>query len=465
MLKKHIKEFNELIEDKGIKYIFISLLFFLILFFIQNYDISLWADELFSIEKAQKSFSFFDVIKYSSILDSWPPLFYILLHYYQLLFGNSEIILRAFPFIFNILSLFTIYFFTKALYSKKEAILTCIFFTFSPYILSYGIEIRGYSLFLLLFILSSYFLIFFIRTQKILHLFLFFLFSLLSSLTHYFGLLLTFFQIVYLLFENITLFNRNKIFFIIFFFVLIIYPAIHINNLYFRDEIFKHNAIFASSTINRNTFIIKELFPQMVFNITEIKIELGILYISFLFFFYKLKNKSNKFILYLMFVPLLSINLFAYFFMSFLKVRYFIFLFPLVYIIISYFIVNISKAYFYILLFVLLGLFCINIPNIKFSDDRETVSLMKNFSKDKIIVLHSQLYSINYYLNMFNIKDYPIKNLTKKDLEIEDIYKLKQKYRYVFIIYPFTTEQYNDLFEKDFKLIAITKKLYALSNL
>ena len=471
MYKKILNKFNKLTEDNFIKVIFLLLILFLILFFIYNCDISLWADEFFSIERTKKNISFFNVILNSSLLDSWPPLFYILLHCFQLLFDNSEIILRGFVFIFSISSLFILYSFTKLLYSKKEAILTCILFTFSPYILSYSIEIRGYSLFLLLSILSSQLLILFIKKEKNSYLFLFFLFSLLLSLTHYFGLILTLFQFLYLLFEKHNAFNRKNIFlFILFLVLLLIYPAIHFNNLYFKNEIFKHNAIFASTIINRNTFILKELFPQMLFNIINIKIEILFIFISILFLFYNKKNKSNQFILFFIFAPLLSVNLFAYFFMSFLHVRYFIFLFPLVYIMISHFIAAISKNYFYVILFVLLLLFCLNIPkmNINFSshNDKENILLLKNFSKDKIIVLHSKLYFVNYYLDKYNIKNYPINDIIPKDFKTDEICDLIKEYKYIFFIYPFMQEdqKYNYLFEEKFKMIEITPKLYCLSE-
>lgn len=471
MLKKfndyYLKKFNDLTENKIVKYIFIFLVFCLVLFFVYHHNISLWADELFSIDRTKKVLSILDVIKHSSIVDSWPPLFYILLHYFQILFGNSEIVLRSFSFIFNILSLFVLYLFTCSLYSKKEAILSCIFFTFSPFILSYGIEVRGYSLFVLLSLLSLYFLMLLIKKEKTSYLFLFFLFAILNSLTHYFGLLLTFFQILYLMIYNLKFISRNKTFFICFLLLVLIYPLIHFNSLYFKNDIFKHNAVFASTTINRNTFILKELFPQMLFNITNINIELSILFLSLFFFFFTRENKSNQFILYFVLAPLISVNLFAYFFMSFLNVRYFIFAFPLVYIMLSHFIVTLTKSYFYIVTFILLIIFCINVPNIKIPDDRETVSLMKNFSKDKIAVLHSECYFIDYYLDMFDIKGYKVIdiNVSKKDFNTKDIDKLIKENKYVFLIHPFINEQCNYLFEGNFKITKITDKLYKLSNL
>ena len=471
MLKKfndyYLKKFNDFTETKIVKYIFVFLVFCLVLFFIYHHNISLWADELFSVDRTKKALSLFDVIKQSSIVDSWPPLFYILLHYFQILFGNSEIILICFAFVFNILSLFILYLFTKILYSKKEAILSCIFFTFSPFILSYGIEVRGYSLFVLLSLLSLYFLMLFIKKEKTSYLFLFFLFAILNSLTHYFGLLLTFFQILYLMIYNLKFLNRNKTFFICFLLLLLIYPIIHFNSLYFKNDIFKHNAVFASTIINRNTFILKELFPQMLFNITNINIELSILFLSLFFFFFTRENKNNQFILYFVLLPLISVNLFAYFFMSFLNVRYFIFAFPLVYIMLSHFIAALTKSYFYIVTFILLIIFCINVPSIKFSDDRETVSLMKNFSKDKIAVLHSECYLIDYYLDMFDIKGYTVNdiNVSKKDFNTKDIDKLIKENKYVFLIHPFKNEQRNYLFEDNFKITKITDKLYRISGL
>lgn len=466
MLKKYIDNFNKLIENKYIKYIFICLLFFLILFFIQNYDISLWADEFFSIENTKKTFSFFDVIKYSSILDTWPPLFYILLHYYQILLGNSELALRILTFIFNFITLFIIYFFTKTLYSKKEALLTCILFTFSPYILTYSIEIRGYSLFLLLSTLSLYLLCLFIKKQQKNHLYLFLFFSLLNSFTHYFGLLLSLLQIIYILFENFELFKQNKRIILLFLLLLIIYPSIHFNSLYFKYDFFNHNAIFADTSVNKTTFIINKLLPTILFNFTNIKVSIIITLLLIIFSLYNRKKQNNKFILFFIILPLLSVNMFSFFFMAFLHVRYFIFVFPLVYILISHFIVTISKQYFYIVIIIFLFILCINITNInieKISNyDKDNVLLLKNFSKDKIIVLHSKLYFINYYLDRYHIKNYPIDNIEPKNFKIDEIIDLTNNYKYIFIVYPFFTKQNNKLFKDHFRIIEITPKLYAL---
>jgi hypothetical protein len=92
---------------------------------------------------------------------------------------------------------------------------------------------------------------------------------------------------------------------------------------------------------------------------------------------------------------------------------------------------------------------------------------MKNFSKDKIVVLHSECYLIDYYLDMFNIKGYKVIdiNVSKKDFNTKDIDRLIKDYKYVFLIHPFINEKCNYLFEGNFKITKITDKLYKLSNL
>lgn len=361
----------------------------------------------------------------------------------------------------NICSNIVLYFFAKELYSKKEAILSCIFFAFSYFILTYGLEVRGYSLYLLFIILSFYYLLLVIKKRKNKYLFLYFIFSILASLTNYFALIIVFFQLIYILLEQHFIIKKNFISFIFFICLISIYPIFHL--FYIHSTILK--LYFLS--YNTTNFIIKHLLPSLSLNISIIRLEIYIIYLSLFFYLLFLKDKRNQFILFFILTPILFTNILAFCSYSLLQVRYFIFIFPLVYIMVSHFIVKISWKFFYIVLILILFLYCFNIDKIKINkisnDDKNTVLLLNNFSKDKILVLHSKLYLIQFYLKNLNIMEYPI---DEHNINLTEIEYFMNMYKYVFFIYPFMQEEekYNYLFEEKFKMIEISPKLYYLSK-
>lgn len=459
--KKLYIDLKNIIGTYFYEYILIFIIYCTILFYIYNINFSFWGDEFFSILKTSSDKTFINIIKDASLSDTWPPLYYILLHYIQTFFGNSNLSLRILSIVSSIFSNIVLYIFAKELYSKKEAILSCIFFAFSYFILTYGLEVRGFSLYLLFTILSFYCLLLVIKKRKNKYLFLYFIFSIMASLTNYFALIIIIFQLTYILLEQGFIIKKNYISFILFICLISIYPIIHLAHIY--DTILK--LYFLS--YNDTNFIIKHLLPSLSLNISIIRPEIYIICLSLFFYFLFIKDKSNQFVLFFILTPILFTNILAFYSYSLLQVRYFIFVFPLVYIMVSHFIVKISRKFFYIVLILILFLYCFNINKIKVhkisNDDKDTVLLLNNFSKDKILVLHSKLYLIQFYLKNLNIMEYPI---DEHNINLTEIEYFVNMYKYVFFIYPFMQEQekYNYLFEREFKMIEISPKLYYLSK-
>lgn len=433
-------------------------------FFISLYysGVSLWADELFSVAKTNPNISLHDVILEASLYDSWPPLYYILLHYMQIAFGNAEQTVRLISVAANVLCIPAIYLLTLKLYSKKEALLACIFFSFSPFALSYSVEARGYSLFLLFSVYSMYFLIKFIdeKENNKTALLSYFMFALLCSLTHYFGLLLAIFQLAYL-----YKFNTKKNYFFyfsaaIFLCLLFVYPALHFEKLYFKDKIFQHNAIFASDILNRNFFILKELVPDLL-NSFEMQI---LFYFALVYYLFKLKNRSNIYVLFFLLMPVFSVNLYAYLFMSFLHSRYFIFLLPLVYIMTAHFLCDILKKYYPVALLLVLSMTAVQFTefkNFKISDDdRNNVIFIKNnLPQSGTFVAHSKSYYIDYYFKNFDCKIERITFFKISELK-ETVTSLLNAKKDVYVLYPFKPGVAD--MSVDFNFIKINDKLYKL---
>jgi mannosyltransferase len=85
------------------------------------------------------------------------PFYHIALHYWQLFLGNTVAAGRTFSLIFFLLSIPALYFLGKRAFDERTALFATILFSISPFMNWYGNEIRMYSLFTLLTILSQYF--------------------------------------------------------------------------------------------------------------------------------------------------------------------------------------------------------------------------------------------------------------------------------------------------------------------
>lgn len=137
--------------------------------------------------------------------DSQGPFYYFILHYWMLLFGNSEAMIRSLSVVLHIALGVLIFFFAHHLTKSRVASTFASLLTlFNPFLLSYSFEVRPYSLLALLVTLALY--LFFKRK--------FVLSSLIFSLaifTHNFALFSIFgFVLYWLLTKRSKLFSFEK---------------------------------------------------------------------------------------------------------------------------------------------------------------------------------------------------------------------------------------------------------------
>ena len=85
------------------------------------------------------------------------PLYHMLLHFWQLIFGNDVVFGRAFSMIFFALSIPSMYMLGKEIYGRGIGLFTAILVAVSPFLNWYGNEIRMYSLLTFFVILNQYF--------------------------------------------------------------------------------------------------------------------------------------------------------------------------------------------------------------------------------------------------------------------------------------------------------------------
>lgn len=164
---------------------------------------SLWRDEAMSFFIAEKPLNeiFLLVTK-----DTQGPFYYFILHYWMLLFGNSEAMIRSLSVVFHIsLGILILFFVHHLTRSKIASVFTSLFVLFNPFLLSYSFEARPYSLLAFLTTLALYL---FFKHKIVLSSLVFSL----TIFTHNFALFSIFGFALYWLFSNrlkLFSFERN----------------------------------------------------------------------------------------------------------------------------------------------------------------------------------------------------------------------------------------------------------------
>ncbi len=127
------------------------------------------------------------------------PFYHIILHFWQVFFGNSVPVARILSLIFFVLTIPAIYFLGKITYGKKIGALAALLVTVSPFLNWYGNEIRMYSLFVFLTVLNQYFFIKIYKNRKEGQTTwsLYALTAILGALTHYFFLFQILAQVIF----------------------------------------------------------------------------------------------------------------------------------------------------------------------------------------------------------------------------------------------------------------------------
>ncbi|MFZ1289737.1 MAG: glycosyltransferase family 39 protein [Melioribacteraceae bacterium] len=163
-------------------------------FYKLNYQ-SLWLDELVTMTVVDLP-TVADVLKITTDADIHPPGFYILLHYWIKTFGNTETQLKMISVIAGILSIISIYFFAKKLFSWKEGLISAAILSVAWFPIYYSQEARAYSLLLFCSMLSVMFYweifqkFYFDKPLKIINVIFYVLSIIVLTYIHYFGLYL-----------------------------------------------------------------------------------------------------------------------------------------------------------------------------------------------------------------------------------------------------------------------------------
>ena len=91
-------------------------------------------------------------------LDSSPPLFYVMLHYWSFVFGDAEWALRLLSVLGGLLGIGALYYCGSRMFSQQVGALAAGFLAFAPAHVDYSQQVRQYTWLSLAVIVSTYFL-------------------------------------------------------------------------------------------------------------------------------------------------------------------------------------------------------------------------------------------------------------------------------------------------------------------
>jgi mannosyltransferase len=166
-------------------------------------DESIWLDEAVSIKWA--NLSPFQILVATS-KDVHTPLYYIILHFWISLFGDSEFSTRFLSLIFGLLSIFMIYRVGSLISDRETGLLSSLILALSAFHIYYSQEIKMYSLLSLLTLLSMYFFIKILKEKNLIVSIGYVVFSTFLVYVHSFGIFIIIAQNAFIF----TLFLSSK---------------------------------------------------------------------------------------------------------------------------------------------------------------------------------------------------------------------------------------------------------------
>jgi uncharacterized membrane protein len=321
----------------GVKLILLFIFSFLIRLISLNQ--SLWLDEGVTA-KVVKTFDFLSIVKNFSPFDFHPPLYYLFLKFWTNIFGYLEISLRFPSIIFSLLSGFVVYKIGSLLVDKKLGFWAAVFFLFNPLIVYYSQEARMYMI-VTFFITSS--LYYFLKIQKSkfksqnenlkfkIDLFLINVFISLSFLTFYGSIFFILAILFYFLFKNQYKYFLITTFFLLFSF-LIISPLLYqqwLNSKISLSEV-KNWSLFLGKANIKNLLLIPikfsigriSFYPKIFYWLTAFSFSFFVFYLLF-------KNLKSKIVLFYFFIFPIFLGSIISFFTPLLQYFRFIYLIPL----------------------------------------------------------------------------------------------------------------------------------------
>jgi uncharacterized membrane protein len=325
----------------GVKLILLFLFSFLIRLISLNQ--SLWLDEGVTA-KVVKTFDFLSIVKKFSPFDFHLPLYYLFLKFWTNIFGYSEISLRFPSIIFSLLSGFVVYKIGSLLANKKLGFWAAVFFLFNPLIVYYSQEARMYMMVNFFVIVSFYFFIKLqknlktqsskVKTQNLIfenNFLLMNLFLMLSFFTFYGSIFFILAILFYFLFKKqYQYLILSTCYFLLSFFI--ISPLLYqqwVNSKISLSEVKNWSLVLGKANI-KNLLLIPikfsigriSFYPKIFYWLTAFSFSFFVFYVLF-------KNLKSKIVLFYFFIFPIFLGFIVSFFTPLLQYFRFIYLIPL----------------------------------------------------------------------------------------------------------------------------------------
>lgn len=156
---------------------------------------SLWVDEVLSIINARSNLTTL-IERVSGV---HPPFYYIILHFWMKLFGDSEFSVRFVSVIFGVASVYVIYRFGKLVYGGEIGMISAFILSISLFHIRQSQDARPYTLLAFLILLSSYYFVKMLKERNVKNTAAYIISTAATLYTHNFGLFYIIFQNIYYL--------------------------------------------------------------------------------------------------------------------------------------------------------------------------------------------------------------------------------------------------------------------------
>lgn len=171
---------------------YLIIIIFLLGFFLRIYDLgseSIWYDEAISIAVAK--LGLIDQIGWSFVQnDNNPPLYYQIMHFWISIFGDSEFSVRFPSALIGSISIFMVYIIGRSNFSKQVGLIAALILATSIFHIKYSQEARAYSLLAFLTLLSFYYYLKLLSSDRRAYILGYIISSALMLYTHYYGFLI-----------------------------------------------------------------------------------------------------------------------------------------------------------------------------------------------------------------------------------------------------------------------------------
>ena len=204
MLKNHYSELTGVYNFIRTGLPLLAIFFLALILRIYNLDgESYWLDEFYSVQLSRLTPP--EILNELALnQENTPPVYYVLLHFWTALFGESEFATRLLSAVLGSFSVFLIYLFGKELMNKNTGLLASIILAVSPFQVYYSQEARTYTLLVVITLINNYFFFRLLSSYNLKLVSGYLLSGALLIYTHYFW-------VFYIAAQNIYIFTKLSI--------------------------------------------------------------------------------------------------------------------------------------------------------------------------------------------------------------------------------------------------------------